>query len=164
MSAPAFFFKIFLQTNHSFFFQCYRFCTSNCGLYLSGYQTVTVWHLRDLINRKRRPVKCNNVRHVIIPQFDGLSIDDLLSFAGKYPEVMEALPLAKKEIKKLPRQYIANIINTIVQGDAFQTWIQERITARNEKLVEEEEMIEMEPEIAAIYQASNEISCKCARG
>ena len=60
-------------------------------MYLSGYQTVTVWHLRDLIIRKRWPVKCNNVRHVIIPQFDGLSIDDLLSFAGKYPEVMEAL-------------------------------------------------------------------------
>lgn len=35
---------------------------------------------------------------------------------------MEALPTKKKEIEKFPRQYIANIIHTLV-GKPFQAWI-----------------------------------------
>ena len=39
-----------------------------------------------------------------------------------YPEVMRALPVIDKEIRKLPRSYIANVIYTIV-GDKFNEWV-----------------------------------------
>ena len=43
-----------------------------------------------------------------------------------YPEVMRALPSVSKEVKKLPRNYIANVIYTIV-GEKFNDWVQEKV-------------------------------------
>ena len=42
----------------------------------------------------------------------------MLAFGEQYTEVMRALPLTNKEILKLPRSYIANVIYTII-GEPF---------------------------------------------
>ena len=77
-----------------------------------------------------------------------------------YPEVMKCLPLEEKEWDKLPRQYLANVIYTIV-GRAFQIWVDKKIEQRNEKVVKEHNMmIELDPEIAAIFNASSAVSGK----
>ena len=74
---------------------------------------------------------------------------------------MKALPTGEKEIEKLPRQYLANIIHTIV-GKPFQVWIDTQIEARNAELAEKREMyIELDPEIEAIFKASTAVSGKC---
>ena len=141
--------------------EVYRFLTNDCSVYLSSYETMTVWHMRDIVANKRRSIKSDNMSHIIIPQFDGLSIEDLLTYGRQYPEVIQTLPLAEKEIKKLPRQYIANVIYSIV-GDPFKQWVQFRVEARNNKVAEEGEMmIEMDPDIATIFQKSNAVSGKC---
>lgn len=49
---------------------------------------------------------------------------------------MRALPEEEKEIMKLPREYIGNVIFTIV-GEKFQSWVMEKIEIRNAKLKEE---------------------------
>ena len=140
----------------------YRFLTNDCGCYISGYETMTVWHMRDLCATKRMKIHCNDVKHIVIPQFDGLAIEDLLAYASNYPEVMRALPVTQKEIRKLPRQYIGNIIHTIV-GEPFKKWVHDRVEARNLKVAEEGDMmIELDPEIAEIYRASNAVSGKCS--
>ena len=74
----------------------------------------------------------------------------MLTFASDYPEAMRALPSVKKEIDKLPRAYIANVIHTVV-GDLFAEWINKRANARHEKVSREKDMIDMDPEIAAVY-------------
>lgn len=43
--------------------------------------------MRDLCANKRRRIMSDNVKHIIIPQFDGLSIDDMLGYASQNPEV-----------------------------------------------------------------------------
>ena len=86
--------------------------------FLPSYNTCTIWHLRDLVARKRRLIKCKDVKHIIVPQYEGLTIDDMLAFGEQYEEVMRALPVVGKEILKLPRAYIANVIHTVV-GDPF---------------------------------------------
>ena len=47
----------------------------------------------------------------------------MLEFAEEFNngEAMLALPEVRKEILKLHRHYIANILHTII-GDPFQTW------------------------------------------
>ena len=82
--------------------EIYRFLTNEVRAYLSSYDTMTVWHMRDLCSKKRRRINCDDVKHIIIPQFDGLSIEALLDYGKMYHEVMRALPLVDKEIKKLP--------------------------------------------------------------
>ena len=58
----------------------------------------------------------------------------------------------------MPRQYLINIIYTIV-GEAFKNWVDERVNVRHEKIKDDgKKMIEMDPEIAAIYQKSKAIS------
>ena len=42
----------------------------------------------------------------------------MLKYAKRYPEVYQALPAVESEIQVLHRQYIANLIYTLV-GDPF---------------------------------------------
>ena len=72
----------------------------------------------------------------------------MMAYARMYPEVMKCLPSEEIEIDKLPRQYIGNIIYTVV-GQAFDDWVQQQIEIRNEKVKTEANMaIEMDAEIA----------------
>ena len=50
--------------------------------------------MRDLCGSKRLRIKADDVKHIVIPQFDGLAIEDLLNYASNYPEVMRALPIS----------------------------------------------------------------------
>ena len=52
---------------------------------------------------------------------------------------MECFPKVQKEILKLNRAYIANVINTIC-GQAFRDWTSTRINARNSKVKDDKDM------------------------
>ena len=133
---------------------------SECHAYIPEYDTITVWHLRDLASGARKMIKAEKIKHINIPQFEGLTIETILAFARGYPKVMECLPEEPKELRKMPRQYIANIVYTVV-GKPFYDWVDERVRARNKKVTTEANMgIEMDPEIAAIFKASTSVSGK----
>ena len=67
---------------------------------------------------------------------------------------MKCLPSLEREVNKLPRSYVANIIYTII-GDDFKKWVNKQIKVRNDKIRDEQNIvIEMDPEVAAIFKAS----------
>jgi hypothetical protein len=99
----------------------YRFLSTECRAYLPSYETVTVWHLRDLAMNVKKIIKCEDVRVIDVPQFDGLAIKDIFNFASNSVEVELALPPAK-EISKLCRGYLANVVYTIM-GEPFREWV-----------------------------------------
>jgi len=72
---------------------------------------------------------------VTLPLFEGLYIDDLLGFARLHNngDIMRAFPSVEKEINKLPREYIGNVIQTLAKV-TFTQWVKARIDARNRKL------------------------------
>ena len=72
---------------------------------------------------------------------------------------MMALPVIKREREKLPRSYLANIIYTLV-GDPFKQWVETKVNERHEKRKKQEDAIMLDPEIAAIFNASNATSGK----
>ena len=130
---------------------------------MPDYQTVTVWHLRDLCASKRRIIKCDDVKVIQLPHYSGLAIEDILEFAQQHNngEVMNSLPENMKETLKMPRSYLANVVYTIV-GDAFQDWANARIDERNSKVIQDKDMvIQMDPQVAAIFRASSSVSGKC---
>ena len=55
--------------------------------YLPQCHTMTVWHLRDLAQGKKRIIKSDLVKVFNVPQFEGLTIADFLTFAKVYPVV-----------------------------------------------------------------------------
>ena len=111
----------------------YRFLSFDVGAYLPSYDTVTVWHLRDLAMGRKIIIKANEVRTIQVPHFEGLSIKIMLQHSKAFPGVAKALPDEKIEIDKLLRHYIANIIYTIV-GEPFYQWVQGVIKDRNDRI------------------------------
>ena len=63
---------------------------------------------------------------------------------------MDYLPI-EKEIKKLTRRYVGNVIYTVV-GEPFEKWVEKKIDERNHKRTVERQMtIDMDPEVAKIF-------------
>ena len=107
----------------------YSFLTSEVGAYLCAFECLTIWHLRDLASGKKDIIKNVNVRIISVPQFEGLTIEDMMEYARPVDSVMNALP-PLNECAKVPRAYIANVIYSLV-GEHFQQWVKARIDARN---------------------------------
>ena len=81
----------------------WRFLANEVMWYLPPVDTCTIWHLRDMARNHRTHIKNTNLRVIHMPQYEGLTLDDLYDEAKKHPTVMRALPEVEKEIKKLPR-------------------------------------------------------------
>ena len=140
--------------------EVFRFLTSEAKIYLPAYETVTVFHMRDIVAGKRKMIKQSEVRVISVPFFEGLSIEKMLEWsAGRVEGVMEVFPIIKREVDKLPRAYIANCIFTLT-GQAFQNWVTQQVNERNAKVAREKDTIQMDPAIAAIYMASTSVSGK----
>ena len=91
------------------------------------------------------------MRHLQVPQYDGLSIDHILRFLSNFPIVMQFLP-EEKEIPKCPKQWIVNVAFAVVQ-DPFGHWVKSQIDARNHKVaVDKDLFIDMDPDVAAAFQ------------
>lgn len=87
-----------------------------------------------------------------------MSVDDFIEFIQDYPFVQMCLPDKKKEIQKLGRQYIINVIYTRL-GDKFRLWVAKRVDARHQEVKEEgHKYIMLDPEIAKLFQASKAVS------
>ena len=65
--------------------EIFRFLGSECGIYLPTYETVTIFHLKDLVARRRKAFKCTEVKILNVPLFENLAVKDILEFAGQYP-------------------------------------------------------------------------------
>lgn len=140
--------------------EVYRFLACDVGCYLPSYEDITIWHLKDLAAGKRKIIKASNVKTIHIPQFEGLTVKDMLTNAKNFPIVMQALPIEPREINKLPRQYLANLIYTMV-GDPFRNWIEKKIQERNEKIMKEKNLaIEMDPDVLKAFRTSHYVSSK----
>ena len=85
--------------------------------------------MRDLASGAKTRIKSDQIRHLSVPHYDKLAIKHLLDFASDYPNVMRALPV-EREIYKLTRQYIINVIYTLV-GESFSQWVDARVEERN---------------------------------
>ena len=130
--------------------EVYRFLTHDCGIYLPTYETVTVYHMRDIVANKRRKIKSTDVKHISVPNFEGLKIETMLEYAEQHPDAMEVLPIIPREREKLPRQYIANAIHTII-GDPFKAWVDQKVNERHELRREPQDAIQLDPDIHAIF-------------
>ena len=138
--------------------EVYHFLTHEVGAYLSAYDTMTVWHMRDLVSGKRKRIQGKEVKHLNVPQYEGLKIEAFYEFAKKFPECMKAFPEDKHEMEKLPRQYVINVIYTLV-GQPFRAWVDQLVDNRHEEIAESKQLyIEMDPEIAEIYNRSKAVS------
>ena len=106
-------------------------------------------------------VKSKDLKQLGVPLYEGLSVSDVLNWADKFPDVARALPMEQREIDKLLRQYVINIVYTVA-GDDFRQWVEQVMDERNAKIKEERDLgIDLDPEILRIFKASTSVSSKC---
>ena len=62
-------------------------------------------------------IKGKDVKHIAVPYYEGLSINDLWGFLNQNPTGYSYLP-EKVEIHKVPKQFLCNVIHS-VEGEKF---------------------------------------------
>ena len=133
--------------------------------YLPSYDTVTVWHMRDLVSGKRLRINAKEIKHLNVPQYEDLKIEEFFKWAAeeeiaakKPGYIMSAFPIEEKEREKLPRQYIINVIYTLA-GQKFRAYVDTLVDRRHTKIAEQRQLyIELDPEIAEVFNQSNAVS------
>ena len=84
----------------------------------------------------------------------------MLAFLKDYPDMHNYMPAERREILKLPRDFIINVGATIV-NEPFLRFVQTAIIKRNQKLSEDRNMlIQMDPALAAAFRSSTSVSRK----
>ena len=140
----------------------WRLLNVDCKWFIPPADTVTIWHLRELASRQRTRIKRRGMRTIVLPQYDGLTMEDLLTYARQREDVMRALPAVQHEILKLPKKYVAEVILNIV-GDPFEEWVSAQINARNAKYKEEhEENLDLDSSVEEVFQNSTTVASKYA--
>ena len=63
--------------------EVYHFLTHEVGAYLPSYDTVTVWHMRDLVSGKRLCIKAKEIKHLNVPQYEDLKDRGILQVGSQ---------------------------------------------------------------------------------
>ena len=94
-----------------------------------------------------------------MPQYENLTLDLILDFGLSHKAVEDCLPIMR-EIRKMPRQYICNVIYTKV-GDPFSKWVARNCEERNEKFTQKHSLeIKLQSRIAEAALASTAVNRK----
>ena len=81
---------------------------------------------------KKRCIKQDGVKHIVVPQYDSLELKKVLSRWGAHEAFIAHMP-DPRELPKLPRDWILNIAHTVI-GDEFGNWILQQVEERNAKM------------------------------
>lgn len=104
-------------------------------------------------------ILAKDVQVLFAPLYKGLKIETLLEEGFKDANVKHYLP-DQRDLHRLPRQYIVNVIYTIV-GQPIKDYVSECIKKRNDEIAENRNLlIELDPQIAAAFKTSVNISSK----
>jgi hypothetical protein len=94
---------------------------------------------------------------IFVPQYEFLALEDVIEFASNYEGVSDYFPVGR-EMRKMPRQYICNMIYSIV-GDPFMKWVKNRVAARNSKVAVTNNLnVTLDPNVAKAFALSSAIS------
>ena len=93
-----------------------------------------------------------------MPHYENLSIEKILAFTKTQDVDVDSYLPIKKELLKVSRDWICCVIATRM-GNLFTDWVAEKIEERNEEVKDKGDMnIELDPDIAAAFQASTAVS------
>ena len=99
------------------------------------------------------------MKHITVPFYDNLTLELILDFGLAYKEVVDCFPVMR-EIRKMPRWYICNVIYSKV-GDPFDEWVKNNCNDRNERFTQKHGLeIKLQARIAAAFESSTAVNRK----
>ena len=152
-------------------YEVYQFLTIDVGAVLPPHDCVNIYFLKDLVMGRKKckyllqqltdivVIKEVDAKQINVPYYEGLTIEKLLEARNHFPRLVDYLP-DERDISRLPRQWIVNLIYTLV-GDNFKKWVAEKVRTRNDKIASKYDlMLDLEPSIAKAFLASSMVSSK----
>ena len=67
--------------------EVYRFLSFEVCAYLPPYDTVTIYHLKDIAAGNRTLIKAEAIKTLNIPHFEGLTVERMLHHANQVKQV-----------------------------------------------------------------------------
>lgn len=61
-----------------------------------------MYFLKDVVNRKKAHVTCDDVKTVFVPQYKNLSLECIFEFANQHPLLVNYLP-DEVDLPKVPK-------------------------------------------------------------
>jgi len=127
---------------------------------LPPYDTITCYYLKDLIAGKKKAIKNDALKRITIPHYEGLGIKEICNYLMQHEATVAPWLPDMIEIPRLPKDYLGNVAFTVL-GDPFGQWVKAQIEERNSKvLLEKNNAVEMDPEMAAAFHQSTAVSSK----
>jgi len=74
-----------------------------------------------------------------MPHYEELTMEQIIEKFGDNEAFMKHLP-DRKEIYKLPRQWLVNVAYTVI-GAEFEQWMRAKINERNQKMAESKDLM-----------------------
>lgn len=100
-----------------------------------------------------------NVTNINVPHYSTLSLKMVAQYIQIHRGIYDYLP-DLQEMPKIPRQWTINVCATCI-GEEFVQWVRGAIRERNENMKLEKNLnIEMDPELAQAFAASNRVASK----
>ena len=57
--------------------EVWRFLATEARIYVPDYQTITIWHCKDLAAGTKKPIFCDEVKIIFVPQYEAVSTHSL---------------------------------------------------------------------------------------
>ena len=82
---------------------------------------MTIYFLKDLMSRKKRYVRSDQIKTIFVPQYENLTLKHIDEFARQYPDIALYLPDAP-DMPKTPKQWVVNICAAVIDKP-FRDWV-----------------------------------------
>ena len=53
--------------------EVWRFLATEARIYVPPYQTITIWHCKDLASGTKKAIFCDQVKMIFVPQYEAVS-------------------------------------------------------------------------------------------
>ena len=77
--------------------------TVDAGLYLPPATNVTIYWMKCILSGQKKALKVTDIQYLYVPQYESLSIKEMLSFASERGSIIPYLP-DDRDIHLLARQ------------------------------------------------------------
>ena len=83
----------------------------------SSADNVTIYFLKDIIARRKRYLRNDDVQTMHVPAYKNLSLEKIFGFVAGRPQIESYLP-DEPDLAKVPKQWIVNVCAAVI-GQPF---------------------------------------------
>ena len=96
-------------------------------------ENVSSYFLKDLYSGMKDFVDVDDAKTVNAPQYESLTVAQILDFTMSYPRVERYLP-DEIDLPKVPRGWLINVCAAVI-GRPFKNWVYDKIEERNVDMI-----------------------------